>query len=375
MLAVAAATFGCGRSSFRGDKLAILPFENLSGDPAFDRFAAPAQAALGFATGSRIVVSTLPDAYLAGAATVAYGTITRPGNGRLKVAWDLFTAPGNKRISSSQAEGPESAGVFPLVELLARGVVPAAKSLSSIKPETLNLWAEVLNAPNANEVKPRCKQLLDADPSFSPGYMNCLAGLANTSGPAEVKDLIDRALPNRNTLDAGAQLALGDAAFRTGRLQAANQFLRGGVASDPNAWNQIGYCEVMLGNLPEAVKALEQYRRLSGQEANAIDSLGEIHFIAGKYTEAGKYFVEGAEKFPDFREGRDGLKAAAMRLLSGDRKGADEMVKKNFDAGKKAGSDSAGILQVWTLISAEQDPAKIRERVTQTLIALPQKSD
>ena len=43
-------------------------------------------------------------------------------------------------------------------------------------------------------------------------------------------------------------------------------------------WNYLGYAHAYAGDLSSARKALEEYRRLAPTDANALDSLGEVHY-------------------------------------------------------------------------------------------------
>lgn len=77
---------------------------------------------------------------------------------------------------------------------------------------------------------------------------------------------------------------------------------------------------------------MEEYGRQPGQATNAFDSLGEVHFMNGRFTDAEKYFLQAAAREPDFLQGRTLLKAAYAHWLSGDLPGADAIARRYFEA-------------------------------------------
>jgi tetratricopeptide (TPR) repeat protein len=91
---------------------------------------------------------------------------------------------------------------------------------------------------------------------------------------------------------------------------------------EADGWNQLGYSYALAGDLTKARHALEEYRRMSGAaDSNALDSLGEVHFFAGDFSSAEKYFA-AAQKDPA-RRGDELMKQAEARLMTGDLAGAD----------------------------------------------------
>jgi tetratricopeptide (TPR) repeat protein len=88
-------------------------------------------------------------------------------------------------------------------------------------------------------------------------------------------------------------------------------------------WNRLGYAEANQNHLPEAVVALNEYRRLAPGDANTLDSLGEVHYMNRKFTEAAKYFDEQSRLFPAFQNGVGWRKAAFAYYFAGDVKTAD----------------------------------------------------
>ncbi len=81
--------------------------------------------------------------------------------------------------------------------------------------------------------------------------------------------------------------------------------------------------------------ALRRYRQLRPNNANALDSLGDINFLTGRLHDAEQLYLQANQKDPKFPSGRrrrDLFKAAMARVMSGDIAGADGLEKKFIDA-------------------------------------------
>jgi Flp pilus assembly protein TadD len=105
---------------------------------------------------------------------------------------------------------------------------------------------------------------------------------------------------------------------------------------DPLAWNQLGYALAWTKDLKAARAALERYEKLSPDEANPRDSLGEVSFFLGDFAGAERYFEQAALRAP-----AEMLKAAQARLMMGDLQGADALFGKYVQAFPK---DRAALL-------------------------------
>lgn len=88
-------------------------------------------------------------------------------------------------------------------------------------------------------------------------------------------------------------------------------------------WNGLAYAAAQQGKLPEAVAALEQYRKLKPNEPNVLDSFGEVHYINRKFADAARYFDEQMQRYPTFQSGAGLRKAAFAYAQAGDLKTAD----------------------------------------------------
>lgn len=96
---------------------------------------------------------------------------------------------------------------------------------------------------------------------------------------------------------------------------------------DPSQYNALGYAQFFAGDLAGARKTLDQYMKFPGQEANALDSQGEVLFMAGQFKDAEQYFQRAHAQNPALLGGGDLLKAAYAHWLAGDLSGADAIFK------------------------------------------------
>jgi tetratricopeptide (TPR) repeat protein len=117
------------------------------------------------------------------------------------------------------------------------------------------------------------------------------------------------------------------------------QALLNAGTGDPTVGNLLGYAQFYAGDLAGARKSFEAYGRLPGQAANALDSQGEVLFMAGQFKEAEQLFLRAHELSPMMLAGDDLLKAAYARWLGGDLAGADGI----FERYLKYRSDNSDI--------------------------------
>lgn len=377
-IALLASLLGCGSrdggaSTAKWDRIAILPFENLTGDPAVEKSNLPAQAMLQSMLQSRVPGNSEGAAVLNGATAVARGVIERTGKGALRLNLDVYSTSGHKLLHSHQAEGGD---VFEAATRLAKAISPEAVALTYRSPKTLELWSAVLNGGTPEQLKTSCKSLIEGDPSFSPAYGSCVNVILGAFSKEEAAAAGELAYQNRDKLTIEAQNVAGQILFQASNFAHANELLRRAAPTFPASWNQVGYAEALLGHADESMKALEQYRKLGGDESNAVDSMGETQFILSRFAEAEKHFLECAERFPQSTPGRTGkLKAAAMRALRGDRAGAEQLAMSFIDPLRKAGQDTRKIEEAWREVILEQDPKVMRTRIERSIIGVPGRND
>lgn len=131
--------------------------------------------------------------------------------------------------------------------------------------------------------------------------------------------------------DGGAVLGLAEIEQRQRKFTAAAEWYRRALAIDPGngtALNGLGYALGEDGDVDGAKKILEQYGQKPEQAVNALDSLGEVHFMNGRFADAEKYFTQAAARQANFLGGAPLMKAAYAHWLGGDLAGADALMQK-----------------------------------------------
>ncbi len=145
------------------------------------------------------------------------------------------------------------------------------------------------------------------------------------------------------------------------RFASAADLFKSALALDPDnagLLNELGYSESYKGNLDGARSALERYRAVMPHDPNSMDSLGEVHFFAGRFVEAERYFLEAQKLSPGFRGGVELLKAAQARFLGGNLNGADELYSQYDQLRRKAGDPLVDTRKAqWLYITGRQKQA------------------
>lgn len=196
-------------------------------------------------------------------------------------------------------------------------------------------------------------------PAFAPAYP-VLSELLKRSGGLEQARLLAAKLPADADASSKAQLAFSLAEDSKSKLTALKSLIAlrpadlrlraeaGAIAAANGDWqnaveqylelaklepmkpewrNSLGYAYANLNRLPEAVAALNEYRRLLPNEPNTLDSLGEVNFMNRQFAEAARFFDEASQKFPGFQNGVSFRKAAFAFYRSGDLKSADARIE------------------------------------------------
>lgn len=350
----------CSRTSDRSiHRVAILPFENLTGNPSFDWVASSASGILvseiiGLPKVLPLQVDTVSNAYLSQATRFVHGYFTERG-GALHFEMDVEDASRHKIIQTADVDGD----IVTAMDVLAKQLEPGAHAFSTANPEAVEAWG-----------RGEYERAVAIDPDFSAAWMawvQTLASAGNTSPAIDVaagalarpslRSAVDRARievisatlrkdgdARRQALTTLARLVTTDTTLiatlagiemNARRFSAAAELYRNILRQDPAdaaAMNSLGYAEAYAGNLDAARKALEDYVRQPGQRTNGLDSLGEAYFINGKFNDAEKYFFQAYESNAAFQGGVDLLKAAYARWLGGDLAGADAIMQRYLAA-------------------------------------------
>ncbi len=352
LLALAA----CSRAPQRTvERIAILPFDNLTGEAALDWVSAagPAMLVEELAGSSRILavrVNTVGVADLGGATQLLHCTYTQRG-GALEISYALEDAERHRMVSTGSASG---AALF-AVSMLARTLDAGATPFSTPNAEAAAAWG-----------RGEFERAVTLDPDFGAAWGSWIVQVQQSGKPDGAEAIAERALAraslrtplNRAQIqlssallrkdetariaaltelsrltprDSGTLLALAEIEQRQRRFPAAEEFYRRALAIDPDnggALNGLGYAQGESGDLDGAKKTLEQYGQKPEQAVNALDSLGEVHFMNGRFAEAYNYFTRATMRQADFLGGAPLLKAAYAHWLAGNLAGADALMQK-----------------------------------------------
>jgi len=337
------------------ERLAILPFANLSGDPALDWVATAGPIILSqeLAGGAHLFpfrASSVGIAALESATQLLHCTFTQR-SGTLHIQYALEDAKRHRMIATGSVNGTALSTVGALASILD---MDGARPFSTPNPDAAAAWG-----------RGDFERAVTLDPDFGSAWASWIAQAARSGKPEEAAALAKRALAHvslRTPLDK-AQIQLTYATLRkdegaraaaltemaklsphdTGPLlglaaieqqarkyPAAEALYRRVLAIEPknaDALNSLGYAEGESGDLQAATKTFQAYGQLPNQANNALDSLGEVYFMNGRFAEAEKYFAQVSARDPNFLKGAPMMKAAFAHWLGGDLAGADALMQ------------------------------------------------
>jgi tetratricopeptide (TPR) repeat protein/TolB-like protein len=400
LVALGILTTACSRKDPPAlQRLAILRFENLTGDDALNWMGrAVSEIMSAELAGSRTTSVVSPGALrtanrlrgarpsaapgisseqdaalLSGATRILYGRVSQIG-GRLRVDAALFDTASQKIERSLSATASVSDGVIRLADSLAKELAASVRPFDTQNPEALRQYCAGIESPDAIAAGQAFSRAVDADPNFGEAYVAWALLAARQSNREETARILALASVRGNAIAEleRARLAAIDAELRgdlTARTRAletigrldptdytlyrqlaqvnlnarnyakASENLKAAVALEPNdisLLNQLGYAEMYAGNLAEATKALDEYERLRPTDPNAPDSLGDVHFSLGQFTQAEKFYRQSFDKDGNFNNGGALMKAAWARLMTGDTGGADGIFNRYLDTRRNA---------------------------------------
>ena len=375
--AFAILTLSCSQPKPSGvQRVAILRFENLTGDGSLDWMGRAASevitselagssalSIIGFSqlhasdhalgprpTAAPGISTERPAALLAGANSILYGRLSRAGK-NLRLDAVLFDSVRGKTERSLSATGPESQGVIPLADSLARQMATPVRRFETKVEEALHQYCDGLESADPRAAEADFSQAVKADANFGEAYLawaQLAAGqnnrteaervLAMASARGDAIPKLDRAriavltaelsgdlaattraletLGRLDPTDAGLFRRLAQANLNARRYDDAAQSLKKALAIEPaNAelWNELGYAEMFAGDLTAAATALDKYRRISPADPNALDSLGDVHFYFGQFAAAEQYYRQAFQMDGTFNGGAPLMKAAHAR--------------------------------------------------------------
>jgi Flp pilus assembly protein TadD len=388
------------------ERLAILPFENLSSNSNLSWIGRAAAAAIVYdLTPSRNVsaqnVESIAASYSMDATRAVQGYFFE-SNGKVGFRVTVEDLRRTKTVDSFELDGLVSEGVLPLVNGLAAKLSPAARPFGTSKEEAFRDYGQALTAADRPTALRALEAATAADPGFSSAYLawaKVLAGggdrdkalkvLAaakdahpNAIEAAELEYLLSTVTSDVNAREKALETLTRDAPPNYARLrelaelQLSERKFSGAVrnfeaaaklsSEDPGIWNQLGYAYAFAQDLAGARRALETYQRALGPaDVNGLDSLGEVSFYLGDFAGAEKYFLEASAK-----NSAELLKAAQARLMTGDLPGADGFFQKYLSAIQATQRELAGYQQAqWEFLTGRRKAGM--QRLEQILAKLP----
>jgi adenylate cyclase len=326
--------------------LAVLPFQNMSGDPEQEYFAdgmvEDITAALcrvrdffviarnsAFSYKGRAVPAQQISREL-GVRYLIEGSVRKAGN-RVRITAQLIDGPAGNHLWADRYEGALT-DVFDLQDRITQSVVGAIQpSVRSAeiersrrkRPESLDAYDLVLRAypdiwsleRSANDA---ALNLLDQAIAIEPDYplavslaawchaQRCVYNWAADppSERTEALRLAQKASLTGSEDDPTILTVLGAAQTIVGNHSIAARLLEKALALDPNsawAWNRSGWLQAYLGNADAAIEHFERALRLSPFDPmnfNAFMGIGGAHFVAGRYADSVQWVEKGLIERP-----------------------------------------------------------------------------
>jgi len=283
---------------------------------------------------------------------------------RLRIRAAMEDLASNRMVDTYALDGPFRDGILPLATALAREIDSQARPFPTKSDQALQAFVKA-RASAYGEAEKHYERAVVLDPDFGLAYVAWADLLARRGDVRQQRRVLSLAAARGDRLDAYSRIRLelltaeqrGDAASRIRALTtlarenpldpatavslaqafteqhdfaAAASWYRKAAALEPDnplVWNQLGYAEAFARKLDGAVKALHEYEKLVPDDANPLDSLGDVHYCLGHFNESIKFYLQAFDKKPDGEAAFLHLwKAAHARLSAGDPVGADQLV-------------------------------------------------
>ena len=362
LLLIGALLCACSRDHSAARKLAVLPFENLSGARDLDWVGLGlAEVVAAQLTGTPdidpAVAPTQREADASGSTGILRGYYSLVG-GRLRVQAVLEDTATRRSAATASAVGSPD-GILALAGAIARQLDSRARPFSTANQAALRAYVEA-----------SFERAIAADPAFGAAYVAWAQQMisrgerdrarrivadgralgtripeverarlevisaeldGNRAGQRGALAILARATP----ADASVFRKLGAMDLAARAYQPAVQWYEKALDREPANvafLNEAGYAQAYSRDLEAAVNSLSHYRDLRPREANPLDSLGDVNFLLGQFPRAGKYYLEAYAREPSFLMGGEMYKAAWAQLLAGDLKGAGETFAKYLQA-------------------------------------------
>ncbi len=421
--AASLALLSCARKPAPGtQRLAILRFENLSGDPgadwmgrAFSEIISDELSAVPeiytISTGRLHTYEPLlgrrpaaapgifterPLALAASANRIGYGEYTLRGD-RLEARLTIED-PQTGRMSAVLSATAPAGDVVSAATALARQIADGAATYDTWNAAAVRGYVSAMESPGQEQSAQSLSGSIAADPNFAPPYRMLAQWKAQHNDREGALAMLDQALARGNAIaprerarvELEAATLRNDAAARHSALlalskldprdpnvfrtlaqsaMAAHDFKRAVEAyqkalavdgEDVSSWNQLAYAAAYAGDLNTAAGALRRYQALRPNDPNSFDSMGDVNLLSGRLREAEGFYLEATKKDPTFANGADFFKAAMARLMTGDVAGADALAK-SFTDGRSGESPADEYRRAeWLWISGRREAARQR---------------
>ena len=393
---------GCSRAPERGvERLAILPFENLTGDSTLDWVASAAPAMVtaelsGNPKLTAIRAGSVNDGYLGSADRLVHGFFVKRG-AALQIDVQVEDAARHKTVTRAEADGD----LIQAVDAISKRLDSSAHVFSTSSGAAVSAWGQQ-----------KYEQAVGIDPDFGAAWLSWAESLTQRGQTAEAIEVAERALARAGLRseadrariellqaalrkdDVAREKALGalvkiepsdtsllamaaETSMNLRDFPAAAGYFKSILRVDPAAsgvLNSLGYAEGYAGDLDAAKSAFEAYGRQEGQKTNSLDSLGEAYFIRGRFAEAEKYFLQAQQSDPAFAAGAELLKAAYARWLGDmkarDLKAADALMGRYLDERKRSHDPLVAWREaVWDFVTGRRDLAMAKLAEVQPQLA------
>ncbi|MDQ6664460.1 MAG: hypothetical protein M3Z23_08710, partial [Acidobacteriota bacterium] len=406
----------CSHTPPAVQRVAVLRFENLTPDASLDWMGRAASEAIsdeisagreiyaipsaaihhfdpllgGSVLGAPGVSAENVQARLAGATRLVYGEILKAdGNFRLSAAEEDVAS--RKIVGYYSSDGPD---LLTAVDKLARQLSPEVRAFSTRNEQALRDYANALEAQPAEASRDYARAIA-ADPNFGAAYVKWFQVAQSQNDRASLEKILaeasargnqipslDRAYlrleslnlrPNTeasiealsaiaqlNPNDPGIRRGLGDAELSMKRYPEAILEYRAALRTMPGnseLLNSVGYARMFAGDYEGAVQSIGEYRRLRDQEANPLDSLGDVNYYFGKFEEAEKLYLEAQAKLGSSGDGSEFIKAAYARALSGDVPGANQIFGRYRQAKNSQDAGAAFRSAAWQYFTGDRKAA------------------
>ena len=325
-------------------------------------------------------------AFASGATRLGYGEYSVRG-GRLSARLTMEDARTGKMVQVFTAAAGDVLGA---ASELARQVSARVAPYGTNSVPALKAYMAAKESDTSVAIAQNLEQAIAADPDFGPPYRLLAQWKAQQQDRAGAAALLGRALAHAGTMPPAERARLeleaanlhGDSAARKSALtrlvalepndpvawnslaefcmsrreyQQAVQAYRKLLQAEPEdagALNQLGYAAAYAGSPDTGLEALRP------EEANPLDSQGDVSLLAGRLPQAESLYLQAAKKDPSFENGGDLWKAAMARLMSGDVAGADTLAQQYIEAREAAKDPVAEYRQAeWSWISGRRKSA------------------